>query len=290
MGRLTGAARSALLLASAVAFLMPGLLPAQGLPRAVVQQQSERAGELFNWYYASAYGTGVYKIGDETVGVLRLPFSYQLRKANDDQWGVRITLPVTAALAEFDLSNFQLGKTSVAGLSVLPGVEIEIPLAPNWALKPFINVGGGQEFQNDTTALIYSTGASTLYTRPLDNGWRSMLGGRLSFAGYRAGEEDSQLAALAGGGGVDIPIDLEIAGRRAFLGVQMTGTVYFNKLQFLLPGYDEKRVLAETEIALTLGISKPVDFFGVGFDRIGLGYRRGTDGLKGIRLVASFPF
>lgn len=290
MGRFPGAVRSVLLIAFIVTLAIPGSVFAQGLSRAVVQQRSERASELFNWYYAAAYGTGVYSIGEETVGVLRLPLSYELRKASSDQWGVRITFPVTAALAEFDLGDFQLGKTTVAGLSVLPGVELEIPLTPGWTLKPFINSGGGWEFQQNTAALIYSTGVATVYSRPLDNGWRAMLGGRLSLAGYKAGEEDNQLAALAGGGGVDIPIDMEIAGRRAFVGVQMTGTVYFDKLEFVLPGYGGKKVLAETEIALTLGVSKPVDFFGVSFDRVGLGYRQGSDGLKGIRLVASFPF
>src|SRR5690606_9020612 len=142
----------------------------------VVEQRSARAGELFNWYYAAAYGTGVYQIGEETVGVLRLPLGYQLRKMTTDQWGWRVTLPVSAALAEFDLGEFNLGKTSVAGLSVLPGVEAEIQLSPGWTLKPFINIGGGWEFQRGTSALIYSTGVATAYTRPLENGWKSMLG------------------------------------------------------------------------------------------------------------------
>ena len=64
----------------------------------------------------------------------------------------------------------------------------------------------------------------------------------------------------------------------------------FNDLEFLLPGTPTQDVSNEVEVALTLGVRKPVDFLGVSFDRIGLGYRQGSDGLKGVRLVASFPF
>jgi hypothetical protein len=44
------------------------------------------------------------------------------------------------------------------------------------------------------------------------------------------------------------------------------------------------------EIALTLGVRRPLEVLGIGFDRVGLGYRRGSEGLRGIRLVGAFPF
>ena len=280
---------AAALLIGAAAFLA-GNVCSQPFPRAVVQQRAARVDELFNWYYAAAYGTGVYRIGEETVGVLRVPLGYRIREAGDGRWGVRLTLPVTAALAEFDLTDFQLGRVRAAGLSVLPGVEAEIPLAERWILKPLANAGPGWEFKRDSSALIYTAGVATAYQQPLDNGWQTVLGGKLTFAGYDAGSENSRLAALAGGGGLDIPIDMEIAGRPALIGVQFTGTVYFNRLEFLLPGSAEKRVLAEMEIAFTLGVRKPVEFLGASFDRVGVGFRKGSDGLKGLRLVGSFPF
>jgi len=270
--------------------LCPELAASQTFPRAVVQQRAARVDELFNWYYAAAYGTGVYKIGDQTVGVLRASFAYRVREAGDGQWGIRLTFPVTAALSEFDLTNFQLGHVRVAGLSVLPGIEAEIPLAERWVLKPFANIGPGREFKHDSTAVIYSTGAATVYRLPLENGWRSALGAKLAFAGYDAGSESSRLAALTVGGDIEIPIDMELAGRPALLGMQLTGTVYFNRLEFLLPDSAEKKVSAEMEIAFTLGVRKPVEFLGVSIDRVGLGFRRGSDGLKGLRLVGSFPF
>jgi hypothetical protein len=287
-GRRAQALRAALLLAAVLFFSGPA--QSQSIPRAVVQERAGRADELFNWYYAAAYGTGVYKVGDETVGVVRAPLGYRIREPGEGQWGIRLTVPVTAALAEFDLTDFQLGRPTVAGLSVLPGVEVEIPLTGRWMLKPFANAGGGWEFQRDGSAFIYSAGASALYRKPLDDGRLAALGAKLTFAGYDSGGEASRLAALSLGGDIGVPVDLEIAGRPALIGVQLIGTAYFNRLEFLLPGSAEKQVLGEAEIALTVGVRKPIVILGAPFDRIGLGYRKGSDGLQGVRLVGSFPF
>jgi len=279
--------RAALLL---VLMLCPDVAASQTFSRAVVQQRAARVDELFNWYYAAAYGTGVYKIGEETVGVLRAPFAYRIREAGEGQWGIRLTLPVSAALTEFDLTDFQLGHVRAAGLSVLPGIEAEIPLAERWMLKPFANVGPGWEFKRDGTAVIYSAGAATVYQLPLDHGRRSSLGAKLTFAGYDAGSEGSRLAALAGGGNFEFPIDMQIGGQPALLGVQLIGTVYFNRIEFLFPDSADKKVFAEVEFAVTLGVRKPVEFFSMSIDRVGIGIHRGSNGLKGVQLVGSFPF
>ena len=263
---------------------------AQSIPPAVVQQRAQQTSELFNWYYAAVYGTGAYKIGEETVGVIRLPMAYTIRETTDKEWGLRLTFPVSTALADFDLTDFDLGHVNAVGVSVLPGIEAEIPLRPGWTVKPFVNAGGGWEFKNDTSAFIWSVGASTLYRRTLDHKWLLGLGAKLTYAGYGAGGTSSVLGAVSIGADLGLPIEMEIAGRQAILGAQVVGTLYFNDLEFLLPGSPTQDISNEVEVALTLGVRKPIEFLGVSFDRIGLGYRQGSDGLKGVRLVASFPF
>jgi hypothetical protein len=275
---------------SCAALALPAAVAAQGLPSPVVQQRTQEVDHLFNWYYASVYGTGVYKIGEESVAVARLPFAYTTRTASDEHWGIKLTLPVSVALAEFDLTDLNLGNVTTAGLSVLPGIEVEIPLSPAWTVRPFVNVGGGWEFQRDSSALIYSVGATTAWRRPIGEELLFALGGKLVYAGYKSGSESSTLAALALGGDLGYPLQMELAGRQAILGTQLIGTVYFNELEFLMPGSGEQEVSRELEVALTLGVRRPLEILGVGFDRIGLGYRRGSNGLRGLRLVGSFPF
>jgi hypothetical protein len=118
----------------------------------------------------------------------------------------------------------------------------------------------------------------------------SALGGKLVYAGYRAGTESSKLAALSAGAELGFPLRVQVSGRQLILGTQLMGTVYFNDLDFLMPGSAAQEVSQEMEIALTLGVRRPLEVLGIGFDRVGLGYRRGSEGLRGIRLVGAFPF
>ena len=272
------------------ALVAPGVVEAQALTQAQVEQRSQQASELFNWYYAAVYGTGIYKIGEETVGVVRLPMAYTIREMTDKQWGWRLTFPVSAALAQFDLTDFDLGHTNVAGLSVLPGIEAEIPLRPEWVVKPFANIGAGWEFTQDTSAQIWSLGASTQYQLDPAPKWPLGLGLKVTYAGYKAQGTKSTLGAVSYGADMGLPVETEIFGHRGFFGIQIVATTYFNKLDFLFPGSPEDEVSNEVELALTFRAHKPVELLGVSFDRIGLGYRQGSDGLKGVRLVASFPF
>lgn len=280
--------------ASALLVLL-GLAPSdpahgQGLSRAAVQQRADQASQLFNWYYAAVYGTGAYKIGEETVGVVRLPMAYTIREMTDEQWGWKLTFPVSAALAQFDLNDFDLGHANVTGLSILPGIEAQIPLKPEWVLKPFANLGGGWEFQRDTSATIWSLGASTLYELDPAPKWPLGLGLKVTYAGYSSKGTQSTLGAVSYGADLGLPLETEFFGHRGFFGAQIVATTYFNKLDFLFPGSPEDEVSNEVELALTFRVYKPIELLGVSFDRIGLGYRQGSDGLKGVRLVASFPF
>jgi len=263
---------------------------AQTFSPAVVQQRADQTSQLFNWYYAAVYGTGAYKIGEETVGVVRLPMAYTIKEMTDQQWGWTFTFPVSAALANFDLADFDLGHAKATGLSILPGIEAQIPVGPEWVIKPFANMGVGWEFKRDTSASIWSLGSSALYRHDLSPRWPLGLGLKVTYAGYSADGTKSTLGAVSYGADLGLPIEMEVAGRKGFLGTQIVATTYFNKLQFLFPGSPEAEVSNEIEIGFTFRVHKPIELLGVSFDRLGLAYRQGSDGLKGVRLVASFPF
>ena len=265
-------------------------LAAPARAQTAVQQQAERADELFNWYYASVFGTGYYRIGEEQVAVLRVPLRYELRAASAEHWGIHLTMPVAMAFAQFDLRHFNLGEVKTQGLSVLPGVELEVPLREDWTLRPFANLGGGWEFHTGTSSTIFSLGASTLYTRAAGEDSRLALGGRLAYAGYSAGIEASQMVLLSLGSEIAVPLGFEVAERPALLAVQLIGTAYFKELEFLLPATGMLEVTRELELGVALGVARAFKVLGVSFDRIGLAYRGGDNGLRGIRIVASFPF
>jgi hypothetical protein len=263
-------------------------VPAQA--QVAVQQRAERTDELFNWYYASIFGTGYYRIGEEQVAVLRVPLRYELRPSSAEHWGIRLTLPVSLAFAQFDLRDFNLGQVKTQGLTALPGVELEIPLRQDWTLRPFANLGGGWEFHTGTSSTVFSLGATTLHTRPIGAASRLALGGRLAYAGYAAGSEASQLLQLSLGTEIAVPAGFAIAERAALVAFQLTGTVYFKELEFLLPSTGNMQVSRELELGVALGVQRPFEVLGVTFDRIGIAYRAGDNDLRGVRIVASFPF
>jgi hypothetical protein len=64
-----------LLQAASIIILGIGFLKAApAAPAAEVS--SVTVGELYNWYYATTFGTGVYIVGEASVSVIAIPFSY----------------------------------------------------------------------------------------------------------------------------------------------------------------------------------------------------------------------
>jgi hypothetical protein len=66
-----------------VIFLIPTALPGSMSDSALAQADGEN---FLNYAYAIWLGTGYYRVGEQTVWILRLPFSYTLREANENQW------------------------------------------------------------------------------------------------------------------------------------------------------------------------------------------------------------
>jgi hypothetical protein len=261
------------------------------LPFGAAAADQPLTSELFNWYYATAFGTGAYRIADQTVTVLSAPITYMLRPPSDEKWGVRVTVPVTAALANFHYQDLDFADTTVAGMSILPGVEWMIVPRPNWMVRPFVGLGYGTEFQSETGATIYQVGVTSAYQVPDLERWRVSLGMKLIYAGYVSNDGGGlPLSGLSVGAGSAFPLDWNWDGHKTWLGFQLIGTSYFNDLEFLVPGSGVQEIRNEYEIGVSLNIDPPVALLGATFDRLGLGYRRGSGGLQGIHLVTEFPF
>jgi len=106
------------------------------LPSAEAQTRNFAASESVDWYYATTFGTGVYKIGDRTVTMVRLPFERDVREPDDGTWGIRLKLPVTLGFQTLSNAFEDFLNRNVATISVMPGIEFEKELRPNWWVKP----------------------------------------------------------------------------------------------------------------------------------------------------------
>jgi hypothetical protein len=249
----------------------------------------------FNWYYATSFGTGVYTFNNTTVTAIALPFYYTMREVDDTNWGWKLTLPVTAAVGNFNLSDpdfGQINKIQLSAMSIMPGAEMEIPLYPHWHLSLFANAGRALEFDTKVSAVIYQAGVSTHYKVPRLSDPDVEVGAKYIYAGYTAaGADNTPVSLVSIGIASSIPLFWTVSeGRQTRLGLQIVATDYISDIVFDLPHVGYTVIHGELATGLTLGVRPALNILGAKLDRIGLSYVVGTDNLRGIRLVTVFPF
>ncbi len=267
------------------------VLGALATPIASAETDPDEATDLVDWYYAAAFGTGVYRIGERTVTVFRIPLSYELTSVLKQRGGLRLLLPVTLGFYDFDYTNiadFDFDQ-QFGTLSFLPGAEFDLPVLRNWLLIPHANLGLGAEAQGEDYAWIYSIGIKSRLRLPMDNS-EFMLGNALTYAAYSANEGvDSSLSRFVTGLNYMTPLSVALFSRDAHVRLHFIHYYYFNELDFTLPGGDDEEISQEYELAVSLEGERPWTILGFEVERVGVALRYG-DGLKAIRFVGGFPF
>jgi hypothetical protein len=225
---------------------------------------------------------------------IRVPFAYSPKNLQVRGYEVKLLLPMSLGFYDFDLSEIFDERISerIGTFSFLPGFELQVPVGNNWLLRPFGNLGGGAEYSSGGKALIFAAGLKSL------GSWskgetKLFLGGELQFAGYRTNEaRTSTLSRIGIGGNALFPLGASLKGHELNWGVHLIYRHYFNDLDSLIPSptrLETVEIADEVEVALTLGVDRPVRLLGFGLDRLGVGLVYGGD-ILGIRLVTGFPF
>jgi len=264
-------------------------------PSLAAAPDANSVGTLFNWYYATSFGTGVYSIGDTTVTAVALPIHYTMREPTDTDWGWRFTLPVTAAFGNFNLYDpdfGQIDKIHLAALSIMPGAELVYPLRPHWRLNGFTNVGRAWELETRAGATIYQIGLSTHYRIPGLENPDVEIGAKYIYAGYASNGEDSvpvSLAAIGVSSSLALPWSVS-ENHQTRLGFHIIGTSYLTDIRFRLPEFGYTTIHGDLEAGMSLRLRPALKVLGGSLDRIGISYVAGSNGLRGYRLVTEFPF
>lgn len=245
--------------------------------------------ESVDWYYATTFGTGVYSIGDRTVTVVRLPFEREMREATDDAWGVRLKLPVTAGFQTLANAFEDVLNRNVATLSVMPGIEFEKEVRPNWWLKPTGSFGFAQDLLNGQRSTLYEVGVRSLWSRAFTHVDFS-LGNALLYAGNVAQDGITQhLGVFSTGFNFIVPAGGVFLDSAANVGLHVVHYAFFNRVDFLLDETSRRSVNQQYELAVTVGTYRPIQLLGFELQRIGLGVRMG-EGLVAVRLVTGFLY
>ncbi len=120
--------------------------------RAIAQDPLRASEEqLVNYAYATQLGSGVYDISGRTLQIYRLPFGYTLTQPSGNRPGVRLTLPLTIGIVDFeprDVIDTGLPE-NLDTVSFVPGIELNIELTPQRRLLPYAEVGRSFELRGD---------------------------------------------------------------------------------------------------------------------------------------------
>ncbi len=245
-----------------------------------------------HWAYAAEFGTGAYSVGDREVYMITLPIGFGLPSPNENT-KIHLALPLTFGVHDFDvgapIESFDVD--NVAQFTFVPSVRADIDLSTRWRLSPYGGVGFGTEIDGSSAAFIYRLG---LVARRQWDWERVDLG--VSFGGGLFGFESNEgtsdgVTQLMVGLDLGIRTGLHVRGEALWVKPHFAYRHYLTNLVFI--GFDKpiREVGDEFEIGLSMGPHRPVKIFFFNFDRLGIAYRENSfGGLRGIRIVGSFPF
>jgi len=242
----------------------------------------------FNYAFATQVGSGIYAIAGRTLQVYRLPLSYAFRDSEDQRAGWRLTFPMTFGFYSFDQEDVPNSGLSenVATLSLVPGVEILVPVSAHWVLKPFAEAGYVWDRGGDADAAIYSAGLRSRFDFT-GGGFDMVLGTGLNYA-----------LVDPSGSSRDAMVALEAAftashlfgkGGRAQADYEpyFIGRVFFGGEDHPLQG-EGPNTLVQYEAGVTFGSRGPLKLWRISMPRIGVGYVLGQD-LAALRIVFGTP-
>ena len=248
--------------------------------------------ELINWYYGATFGTGIYTAGDRSVSVLQVPFSRALKTVADDGSGLSFKLSTTLGFYDYSVDTVFNGSIPhrISTLSVLPGLEWELPLNWRWTVRPYVDAGYGQELAGRESAWIYDFGVKSRILIAQDKGVEFALVNSLTSAGYRPrGGPTRPFGYLATGLDMTIPTERSLFGRTVYIGFTPIYFYYFSHLSFAEFNNRENLIREEFELAVSIVTRKPWSLKFFDFDRVGLAIRSSGD-ITGVSLFTSLPF
>lgn len=247
---------------------------------------------IANYAYTVFSGTGRYKVDDRTIFAFRAPLVWDLAEANYEsgELGYRLLLPIAIGFTDFEDDEFfpDIRIDSLQTVSVVPGVEVVIPVAPKWGVKPFAQLGYGADLQSDSHTLIWGAGVRTRSSFGDSSRW--LVGGEYLHAGNRPNQGDPASSFSRWGIGAEYkwstnwqPYGHRVSWHGRLIQRYFTDAVNFD------PPYEKTKINRSTELGVSFGIDPPISILGYKFTQGGIGYQF-ADGYDAITLFTTFPF
>jgi hypothetical protein len=252
-------------------------------------------GADFNYVYSTVLGTGFYRTATERVFILRVPLKWTVAEFNEKS-SLDLLLPVTAGVRDIldEDSGIEVPDRLMTA-SFMPGVAWDYKAMDNWQIAPSIQAGAAWDFQNETTAWMYSIGVRS-------HAWwdvgkhRLGLGNRIVGAGQHIESSDNQQGFVLIENGLDWNYQLPWS-----LGGHPLSPSVFVLWQHFIDDMDIPGISGETtavdnlyQLGFTFGFRETISVWGfISVSRVGFSVVRGNTHsggeLKAVSLNLGFP-
>jgi hypothetical protein len=244
-----------------------------------------------NFAFATWIGSGVYRMRDRNLAVLRLPMSWEFREAEKGRPGYKVLFPVILGSDKSD--DFD---DRVTTLSFVPGLEVSFMMRPRWLIKPYAQAGIGNDFANGSLphgnfAHIYGAGIKNLNWIDVNDYRVSFgLGGLLAGSRVRDGGNREKFSKIDLGIDVGRETGIRMFDRNLRVNTFYTLSYFANDVEFPQADEEPGRIEVLHEIGLTFSGNPEVEIAGISGLRGGFGYSFGSNNFRGLSLNAGFPF
>lgn len=253
-----------------------------------------------HWAMAAFFGTGWYQVDqNRSMFVFRLPPRQTIRKSGFDgdgkrSIGVEILYPLTFGLHKLDDIPDFIDYENYGSVSFTPGVQFEIPVNHQWALRPFAHIGGGYEKQSGDWAGIWYGGLKSRYLLGDSNRLRWSLLNSINYAGYKPQSKSrGRYGFVMAGLEFNHPLgDLQLGQEPLRLDWHVTYSYLFDKLNFYTSEGSTESIQDQWELGLALTTtSNRMKIWFMTFEHIGLSYQTSSNGhYKAISVNLRSPF
>lgn len=242
--------------------------------------------------FAPAFdGRDAEETGLEARGIqlYRIPLSLRLLEMREKRWGLRITFPVSVSAVRIT-STSDLGRF-VKGLglaSIVPGLELEIPIEPRLRLRPFAEMGFGNSSENSTTEVLYGAGVRARFVQPVRRLHLSLGGSAMRRKPETSRDRYNGHTTFEAGVDAQWPLGFSI-GEQVARGGVYTIRRAFNGLELRQEGQGTIVLTRQWEAGISFATSPELRVWKVRLPWLAAGYQFGKP-VSGIRLYVAFPF
>jgi hypothetical protein len=249
--------------------------------------------DLVHFAFASQLGSGIYSVDGRTLQIYRLPFSWRVAEPEDGRPGLRLRLPATIGLFDFEAADLvEEGlPDQFDSVSLGLGVELDLPLGERWTLLPYAEAGRAWQVGDGTDYRTWSASVHVRCEYPLKSsrlrlqagalwaGVEDLYGARGDFARVEAGVEGRWM------------LDFELAGETADLGAYLLAEWYFDQPEepVMVRTVTAEASPQQFELGVSFGTEPPARLWRIPLPRIGIAWRFG-DKLSVFRLVFGAAF